>query len=451
VPAYYLNKRPCEFDPDRAMLFQLAPTQPPRKWYLRLRRIDGTYYQESLRTADYIKAKHIALQKYASFLHAEGKGVVFGEQRFSPLFRKFIKKKRFKKTRKAYLDSLFTNYFDEFFGSMNVGLVNQKVFNKYIDFRVSYWSEKKRKGEEVYRTARLVPSAKSLKMERDIIIQFLRWLHSEEVIASVPSLQLSDALTPGHDVKRKKTRGKPIPARQLASIMAKLRWFAFKEQHRIEDPRHDFARKRLYYFALVATNFLMRPGTEMTGLRWKDLELVRSERSGLTIAHFTIRQGKTIGFHTGVEERKSVGTYRGTLHLLRWRSICREVGKDAPEDYVFPNWDGSLCRTPNLTNLFAKKTREWKLDRGPGGEKITLYSLRNTAISRRLLLSGWDPMRVAKAAGTSLRWISEAYADDQMVSPSRIDAYANTAKEGYTSIEPKEEDEIAALLKELGI
>jgi hypothetical protein len=38
-----------------------------------------------------------------------------------------------------------------------------------------------------------------------------------------------------------------------------------------------------------------------------------------------------------------------------------------------------------------------------------------------------------------------------MVSPSRIDEYANTAKEGYTSIEPKEEDEIAALLKELGI
>ena len=66
-------------------------------------------------------------------------------------------------------------------------------------------------------------------------------------------------------------------------------------------------------------------------------------------------------------------------------------------------------------------------------------------------MSGWDPMRVAKAAGTSLRWISEAYADDQMVSPSRIDEYANTAKEGYTSIEPKEEDEIAALLKELGI
>ena len=148
MPEYYLNKRPCEFDRDRAMLFQLAPTKPPRKWYLRLRRMDGSYYQESLRTTDYIKAKHLALQKYASFLHAESKGVVFGEQRFSPLFRKFIKKKKFKKTRKAYLDSLFTNYFDEFFGSTNVGLINQRLFNQYIDFRVSYWSEKKRKGEE---------------------------------------------------------------------------------------------------------------------------------------------------------------------------------------------------------------------------------------------------------------------------------------------------------------
>jgi len=451
VGAYYLNKRPCEFDTDRALLFQIAPTNPPRKWYLRLRRIDGSYYQESLRTSDYIKAKHIALQKYASFLHAEGKGVVFGEQRFSPLFRKFVKKKRFKKTRKAYLDSLFTNYFDEFFGSTNVSLINQKLFNNYIDFRVDYWSEKKRKGEEVYRTARITPSAKSLKMERDIIIQFLRWLHSEEVIASVPSLSFSDALNAGHKVKRKKTRGKPIPARQLASIMTRLRHFAFKEEHRIDDPRHDFARKRLYYFALVATNFLMRPGTEMTGLMWKDLSLIRSERSGLTIAHFTIRQGKTIGFHTGVEERKSVGTYRGTLHLLRWRSICRELGKDGLEDYVFPNWDRSMCRTPNLTNLFAKKTKEWGLDVGPGGEKITLYSLRNTAISRRLLLSGWDPMRVAKAAGTSLRWISEAYADDQMVSPSRIDAYANTGTQGHTSIDDAEEEEISALLKKLGI
>ena len=115
---------------------------------------------------------------------------------------------------------------------------------------------------------------------------------------------------------------------------------------------------------------------------------------------------------------------------------------------MFPAWDGSQMSAAEMGRTFSLALKEWGLNKHPTGENITLYSIRNTAISNRLVKSGWDILQVATAADVSVLQISKAYAYE--LSILRKDRYANTFK-NEVRVQPDEMDEFYELKNQLNI
>lgn len=161
-------------------------------------------------------------------------------------------------------------------------------------------------------------------------------------------------------------------------------------------------RELLYYYFNVAVLTGLRPGTEMDNLRWNDIEMKPDH------VVITVRKGKTT-LHTG--NRHVVGNSAVLDWILNMHESSQD-GKDT-EEGVPKDWNPLVFRLPDGTTTdglgrnFTALLRRLKLDQGSGGKR-TLYSLRHTYITHRLL----DRMPVsviAKQCGTSTAMIETHY------------------------------------------
>lgn len=161
-------------------------------------------------------------------------------------------------------------------------------------------------------------------------------------------------------------------------------------------------RELLYYYFNVAVLTGLRPGTEMDNLRWNDIEMKPDH------VVITVRKGKTT-LHTG--NRHVVGNSA----VLDWILNMHESSQDGQDtvEGVPKDWNPLVFRLPDGTTTdglgrnFTALLRRLKLDQGSGGKR-TLYSLRHTYITHRLL----DRMPVsviAKQCGTSTAMIETHY------------------------------------------
>lgn len=164
-------------------------------------------------------------------------------------------------------------------------------------------------------------------------------------------------------------------------------------------------RELLYFYFHVAVNTGLRPGTEMDSLRWSDIETHEHEKSPHVL--IKVRKGKTT-LHTGT--RFVVG-HRNVMEMildLQSRSRDGEDGEEIPDDFdplVFRLPDGST--TKELGRNFTALLRHLKLDKATSGKR-TLYSLRHTYITQRLL-AGVRHEVIAKQCGTSAAMIHLHY------------------------------------------
>ena len=465
VPDFDVGKKP------RTLMFQITTTKKPRSWYVRVRRKDGSYFQQSLDETNRAEAQRKAQQIYFEVLTAENKGVIYGKNTFKRIFERFVQEKNFNKGRKASVLSRYKRYL-VWFDDYEVHNINQNLFNKYIVWRCQYWENytitdaEKNVGKYgrggVYRTAP-IPSATSLKAERQILIQVLRFAVQKNLL-DVPPLIDSDMrrYESNQDVKInfKKSRGKAIPDKQFRAIMGRLRHWAIvgnDEKH----PEHRFARQRLWYFILITNNSLVRQGTEATGLKWSDLGYVKSKvEKNRRIYFFTIREGKKQKL--GEEDSIKVLTPAGLKFLLEWRKICRdewakyELGKDS--DFIFPKLNGDRVDTTYLSRMFRRRLKDWDdfengkiFSEDPTGTNITLYSFRHTKITNLLIHSGRSAADVAKMADTSLLQISRAYFNTEML--ANADKYSDHSM-ARNALERQSEEEvewIAETLEYLGM
>lgn len=173
-------------------------------------------------------------------------------------------------------------------------------------------------------------------------------------------------------------------------------WIRNSRNNAVREVRH-----LLFTYFQIAVHTGLRPGTEMDNLRWNDIEWHKDH------VVITVRKGKTT-LHTGT--RKAVGhsIVRDMVLDLHERSHDGEKFDELPDDYnplVFRLPDGST--TSQLGRNFTLLLRELGLDKGSGGKR-TLYSLRHTYISLRLL-EGVSPAIIAKQCGTSTEMIQVHY------------------------------------------
>lgn len=483
--AYYEGRTECPFDTERAIIFRIGSSKVKKKfWYYRIRRQDGTYFQKSTKETNKTRAMDAARRIYLKIIDAEEKDIVYGNTTFVELVKKWFANKTFASARGGALRHCFDKYLCPFFGDTEIQRIDVEMFKKYLYWRCTYWHKYETEKVKAY-GAKRTPTKNTILGDRQKLIQFMKWACEKGYIQSVPPFphKLENIREIKGLLNLKKTRGRAIDDKTLAKIKSKLLYWAFwdtyklaKEKgvsmfdvsreeaekwmkenaeeirNRYEDKNwrhlmrawtHRFARKRLYYFVLLAEASLARPSTELTSLRWHQVDFRASDKEErLIVPVLRIPTGKKL------KERTAFCTYRSAIHLLRWRRICVDFNFGKDSDYVFPAWDGSQMSAAEMGRTFSLALKEWGLNKHPTGESITLYSIRNTAISNRLVKSGWDILQVATAADVSVLQISKAYAYE--LSLLRKDRYANTFK-NEIRVQPDEMDEFYELKNQLNI
>jgi integrase len=155
--------------------------------------------------------------------------------------------------------------------------------------------------------------------------------------------------------------------------------------------------RSIYLIAALAIATGMRRG-ELLALRWKDLDTdgarLRVERSveqtkagGLVFKSPKTKHGRrTISLPASI-----VTELRAHRRQQLEQRIALGRGKSAPDDLVFPTWDGAT-RSPNAL------TKEWSVLMEGLGLTATFHSLRHTHASH-LIASGLDVITISRRLG----------------------------------------------------
>lgn len=165
-------------------------------------------------------------------------------------------------------------------------------------------------------------------------------------------------------------------------------------------------RELLYFYFQFAVHTGLRPGTEMDNLHWNDLSFKKDH------VVITVRKGKTT-LHTGTRVAIGHETVMDMILDMHERVLDNKRSEGLPVDDVPENDNPLVFRLPNgeqtdqLGRNFTALLKRLGLEKGPGGKR-TLYSLRHTYITLRLL-EGIRPSVIAKQCGTSTEMIQQHY------------------------------------------
>lgn len=190
-----------------------------------------------------------------------------------------------------------------------------------------------------------------------------------------------------------------------------------------DDAAADRWQELLDFITFVVDSFL-RPGEETVGLQQKHIEIVEGEHCYLKIS---VVRGKT-------GRRKTV-TMPGAVET--YRRILKRQGAD-PERYLFmPQYLNRNTAKERLGDRFNELLDLTGLALDPEGRKRTLYSLRHTALTQRIL-NGDDVelLTLARAAGTSVRMLDRFYC-------SGLEAERNIGNLQSFKVPPEPKDEVA--------
>lgn len=148
-------------------------------------------------------------------------------------------------------------------------------------------------------------------------------------------------------------------------------------------------------------NSFVRP-SDVKLLQHKHVEIIHSDNRYLRLTlPETKKHDKPI-----VTMPAAVGIYKRQLDDLRLR------GYDKPDDFVFfPEFKNREHAMRHMDFLFGWLLELTGLKRGQKGQRRTLYSLRHTAITFRLLYGqGIDVLTLARNARTSVEMVERFYA-----------------------------------------
>lgn len=151
------------------------------------------------------------------------------------------------------------------------------------------------------------------------------------------------------------------------------------------------------------TNTFLRP-VDIKLLQHKHIQIIENRNCYLKIS---LPETKS---HIGqiVSLRAAVGIYR------RLRSVHAIQGLSEPNDYVFfPLIKNREAAIQAISYLFGRILRAEGLETNSDGQKRSLYSLRHTAITFRLIYGqGIDLLTLARNARTSVEMIEKFYSSN---------------------------------------
>ena len=451
---YYGEKHPHPIDEKRVMVFTIKSQEPNGNYYVRIKREvkgKGRYFQQSLKTMNKAVAFEKAGVLYLKLRGSEATGASYENRTFGITYSQFLRDLSVSKERRKRFNGVFRRYFSVFFKEVELSQITTAQFNNYLRWRSNYWNnqenldrieDERAAGIPTYHYSS-VPTETTLNSEKQMMKQFLFWCEAQRYIRVVPSLKVKPSLLEGVNTSKERRKSKALTPTMERKVEFELRSYCLGElqNHFIR----DFTRLRLYYFVYWARHSLIRPSTELTHLKWSDVELVKSRRhKGKTLGLIRVRNAK------GGKERMTAMPYGQVPLIFRWKELSDsfnrlnpDVSFGAPNDFVFPSYKGGdvLCETHLIGRLLRRRLALKGLDKTEEGKTITMYSIaRHTAITRRIEKSNWDVGRIATAAGTSIQQISSAYYESFI--RQNPDRYAMTFRNGVPYLSEKKEEEI---------
>ena len=160
----------------------------------------------------------------------------------------------------------------------------------------------------------------------------------------------------------------------------------------------------------LVSSFVRPVSSELYAIRHKDVTVAENPKRLL----ITIRNGKT-GFRVANTLSEAVGIYE---------RICQRHPNHNDDDHIFlPEYTNRITAMQAIQKRFRSLLKMANLQHDPlTGASHSIYSLRHTAICRRLVLSGGkvNIFTLARNAGTSVDQIERFYARNLPLSSEMV-------------------------------
>ena len=414
----------------RLKLFQRADRGGVYHIRARLKGRQGYIYRSTEQT-DERKATEAAYEIFFKLQAQQDQGVVVGSTAFDAVYKLFAADVLPHKSvaRRTQYEGTFNRYFLKFFGKTSLQTINEVKIRSYWEFRINYHAteaaresvekaQKRKRGPKpkaklTRRRSTLAnlkkPSAATLRVERGLIGEFLRFAHSKGLISRVPAIEVPSGL--GYQ-KGEYGRRDHFTADEMRRLHQKFRRLINEEPDeaapknngrfskaqkglRRAHKLHLYQREVLRELVLILVNTGLRIG-EALKLKWGDLKR-RKTKEGYEYFYIAVSLGKTGSRE--VIPKKDAATY-----FLRLKEASAHTSDG---DFIFQNQDGSPLKEPGVS--FKKILKELDMLTGPDGNRRSLYSLRHTYITNELELGDLTVYQIAQNVGTSIQYIEKHY------------------------------------------
>lgn len=411
-------------------IYQRAHTAKPI-WYMRIRLPGHKGYvvkDKSTGTEDWETARRIAEDRYDDLWYRARQKIPLKPITFLQLFKLWLENDP-KDRGAARQDSLMKTcrrYLLPFFGKHVVDQIDVNICAKYWGWRLDYWKSKSEaalKAENVKIFAE-TPSAATLHMEKQAFLQVMRWGQKHNHVTSIPSFDPPMKKPKPRDIRRPAfSYEEHIKLRNAATIRA---------APKITPYQNAYGRHWLNAFVGVAFGTGMRLN-ELLSLKWKFVtEFGLGGRKYLEI--YVPEETKT-GWRWVV----CMPDVRTDLWLWR-KNKCRYVD---PDDYIFATYDREKHKGPQ--KAFDRLMKDAELTHDPvTGDKRSIYSIRHTYITFRILYGKVSLPDLARNTGTSVRIIETHY--DHVLNRQRAAELTEMVDVSASGVE--READIAEVLKQ---
>lgn len=371
-----------EYKDGRIVIYRRGDIRDNSNYSVRLR-IPGVKKSvvRSSRTADPIQARRFAEDLYDQLRLKVMNGESVLDYRFDKCvadYQKHLDDEVFRtekgrKEAKAYFD----NYPVRFFGSKPVAKIGEHEIQTFIDWRFKNPIRKK------------VVQRNSVRAELNTLRKFFKWAKQKKIISDIPEIE------------------KPRSIKARRPHFNEHDWQRLVRQAR-EFPKHNNPavvrnRTMLVNYVLVLGNSGLRIG-EARNLKWRDInETIPPKNSGEPI-HVTLYVNGKTGPREVVARTPDIKKFFGRIRDLRRKELN---GKEPHDDsLVFCHPDGRPVQS--FKKGFDAFIKFAKVERDSHGHRRTLYSIRHTYATFRLM-HGTQHYALAKNMGTSVAMLEAHY------------------------------------------
>lgn len=363
------------------------------------------YVCKSTKRTNLVEAMKVAEEWYDDLRYKVRHGLEVGTHTFATLWNRWHEAHEHSLSphRLRYIEGTVNRYLLPYFGKHHIGLITDKVVAGYWDWRRNYWTSdegvakiaaaqksrttKKRPYKQKLGNVAKIPSPKTLSMEQTVLRQLFGWATRTGVVAHPPLVK-----APLPSLKGKVSRRPAFDLDEWRALYRFLRkWLAGSGDetgHSGGNRLHRWHRDLLRNYIIFMGASGLRPN-EARQLRWRDIGTHVDENGVPQVVIYVAPTTKT-------GERECIALRNAAVVIQRIRASAVHIG---PDDNIFADRSGRPIE--NFGKTFKKVLTQANLLRDRFGRERTVYSLRHTYATFRLLYGQVPVEDLAGNMGTS--------------------------------------------------